>query len=294
MDAKLLFIHAISPLHAGTGQGVGIIDQPIVREKATSIPYLPGSSIKGVLRDACQEEKLRIQVFGPDTSNGDAHAGSVHCTDARLLFLPVRSLKGVFAWVTSPLLLERVLRDAEAVGLKLPLDVPEVVSDETCLVDSGKSQLVLREGEQAQVILEDMPLTSNIYESVDAWGTHFGPKIFPDQPDWQKAFTTRLCVVSDDVLSFLLETALEVRARIRLEEETKIVADGALWYEESLSTETILAGLVAAAPVSKSGATAETTFQVIQDLTQKTLQFGGNATTGQGLCNLHLLEEAES
>ena len=46
MLTKLLFIHALSPLHAGTGQGVGIIDQPIAREKATGIPFLPGSSSK--------------------------------------------------------------------------------------------------------------------------------------------------------------------------------------------------------------------------------------------------------
>ena len=36
MDAKLLFVHALSPLHAGTGQGVGVVDLPIAREKATN------------------------------------------------------------------------------------------------------------------------------------------------------------------------------------------------------------------------------------------------------------------
>ena len=41
----LLFLHALSPLHAGTGQGIGAIDLPIAREKATGIPYLPGSSL---------------------------------------------------------------------------------------------------------------------------------------------------------------------------------------------------------------------------------------------------------
>lgn len=107
MDAKLLLVQAISPLHAGTGQGVGVIDLPIAREKATQIPFLPGSTIKGVFRDACNDNGLRTKVFGPDTNNADLHAGAVTFTDARLLLLPVRSLRGVFAWVTSPLLLRR-------------------------------------------------------------------------------------------------------------------------------------------------------------------------------------------
>src|SRR3990172_983710 len=120
MQAKLLLIHALSPLHAGTGQGVGVIDLPIAREKATQIPFLPGSTLKGVFRDACTDPTLRTNVFGPDSGNPDQHAGAVAFTDARLLLLPVRSLMGVFAWVTSPLLLRRLSRDVNDIeGLSL-------------------------------------------------------------------------------------------------------------------------------------------------------------------------------
>ena len=61
----LLFLRALSPLHAGTGQGIGAIDLPIAREKATGIPYLPGSSLKGVLRDrASAWDRDTLFVFG--------------------------------------------------------------------------------------------------------------------------------------------------------------------------------------------------------------------------------------
>jgi CRISPR-associated protein Cmr4 len=53
MAARLMFVHALSSLHAGTGQGVGTIDLPIARERATDLPVIPGSSIKGCLREAC-------------------------------------------------------------------------------------------------------------------------------------------------------------------------------------------------------------------------------------------------
>ena len=62
MKTKLLFLQAISPLHAGTGQGVGAIDLPIAREKATDIPMVPGSTLKGVLRTNCEDEELRKQI----------------------------------------------------------------------------------------------------------------------------------------------------------------------------------------------------------------------------------------
>jgi len=70
MDARLLFVHALSPLHAGTGQGSGVIDLPIAREKATGLPFVPGSSLKGVLRDACPKE-WQTKIFGPDTGNAE-------------------------------------------------------------------------------------------------------------------------------------------------------------------------------------------------------------------------------
>jgi len=55
MTAQLTFVHALSPLHAGIGQGAGVIDLPIAREKATGIPFLPGSSLKGALKALCPD-----------------------------------------------------------------------------------------------------------------------------------------------------------------------------------------------------------------------------------------------
>lgn len=92
------------------------------------IPIVPGSSVKGVLRDARRprtagandaEEKW-LATFGPDGKKVDAaeHAGALVVGDARLLALPVRSFKGTFVWATSPLLLRLALRDLE----RLPID----------------------------------------------------------------------------------------------------------------------------------------------------------------------------
>jgi len=287
MKAKLMFVHALSPLHAGTGQGVGVIDLPIAREKATDIPFLPGSTLKGVLRDACEDPEVRKRVFGPDTSGADEHAGAVIFTDARLLLLPVRSLKGVFAWVASPLLLHRLMRDVgNAAGLPQIPDIGENacrVSEEGCAIKTSEDQ----------VILEDLALAVEGSADVKAWAAWLGKHLFPSDETWQKELNASLCLVTDDTLSFLLETATEITARIQLEDKTKTVKSGALWYEESLPAETILAGLVMATTIkNKEGKVTEPeeVFAMVKKLSENTiLQFGGNATVGRGLCRAILV-----
>lgn len=287
MNAKLLFVHSLSPLHAGTGQGVGVIDLPIAREVATAIPYRPGTSVKGVLRDACADGAACERVFGPDTDNASAHAGSAHFTDARLLLLPVRSLVGTFAWVTSSLLLRRLLRDAADVpGASPPVQVPFPAGREACLIAREGSLINMPMDGAEKVVLEDLLLTAEKSAQVSAWAAWLGPYLFPDDAYWQSALAARLCIVHDDVLSFLLQTATEVTARIALESDTKTVATGALWYEEALPAETVLVGLVVATEVRS---TTDEVFTTVRNLTQNTLQVGGSATVGRGLCRMRLV-----
>lgn len=286
MKAKLLFLQALSPLHAGTGQGVGAIDLPIAREKATGIPIVPGSTLKGVLRSNCVDDDLKIRVFGPETENASAHAGSAQFSDLRLLFLPVRSLAGTFAWVTSPLLLRRFQRDCEMANTSIPNDIPSVGKKEACLVSSSNSQLIIEIEHQAnQVVLEDLRLTCQEDKSLRDLLDWLKIHIFGTNTSWQAMFTERVCLVHDDVLSFLLDTATEITARIRLKEKEKTVAHGALWYEEALPAESILSGLMV---VQEIRANQKEAVAAITKLAASPLQVGGSATVGRGLCRIHL------
>ena len=118
----MFWIHALTPLHVGAGRGVGYIDLPILREKVTNLPLVPGSAIKGVFADkhSATDEKRQSDpifraAFGISDPRGGAEAGansgSLVFSDARLVCLPVRSLYGTFAWCTSPLILQRLHRD---------------------------------------------------------------------------------------------------------------------------------------------------------------------------------------
>lgn len=293
MNAQLTFVHALSPLHAGTGQGVGVIDLPIAREKATGLPFLPGSSLKGSLRSRC-DEKNRVEIFGAettDTTSDDNKASAAQFSDQRLLLLPIRSLAGTFAWVTSPYVLRRFVRDLQdvqvtppaSITLELPDDIPQDQRTKHCHVSNQDSKIVLT---NSQVFLEDLDLTSHTSQEATDWGQWIGQQVFPNELVWQQMVADRICIVHDDILTFLLDTATEITARIKMQEDSKTVQSGGLWYEEALPTETILSGLVLAIP-SKT-VTTEKVFEVINDLTGQTIQLGGKSTIGRGMCRVQL------
>jgi CRISPR-associated protein Cmr4 len=274
--AAMVFLHALSPLHAGTGQGIGAIDLPIAREKATGIPYLPGSSLKGVLRDraAPWDPETRFAVFGPDTESASEHAGAVQVGDAKLLLFPVRSLYGVFALVTSPYLLERFRREAEMVGLCTP-EILEVQDPGQALL--ARDSRVLGDG--GKVYLEDLDLEAREEAGARAWEDWLAQHL-------EAPVKGRLVVVHDDLMGYLLETATEVVARIRLDDETKTVAPGALWYEESLPTESVLYSLLRTEASRRKGQNlpAEAILAMVKGLLEGPVQLGGKATVGRGLC----------
>lgn len=295
MITQLTFIHALSPLHAGIGQGVGVIDLPVAREKATGLPFLPGSSLKGTLRSLCSDDD-RASIFGPATTETDSnYASSVQFSDQRLLLLPVRSLAGTFAWVTSPYVLRRLLRDITDTHTLVPssLIIPEFGESECCVCDENgneSSRIVISTD---KVYLEDLDLIARKESTARDWAAWIGQQVFKDQHEWQRLFIQRFCIVHDDVFSFLLDTATEITARIKLQEESKTVQGGGLWYEEALPAETILAGLAIISPSQAANRNDQWIFDKLTSLMGKTVQFGGKATVGRGLCRVYLAADTK-
>src|SRR6266700_1636720 len=149
MTAQLTFVHALSPLHAGIGQGAGVIDLPIAREKATGLPFLPGSSLKGALKALCPDENTRKRIFGADPTGSDTsndYASPIQFSDQRLLLLPVRSLAGTFAWVTSPYILRRFVRDLRDIRVDAPASIPDPKQNEDCYIDKTRSKIKITLG----------------------------------------------------------------------------------------------------------------------------------------------------
>jgi CRISPR-associated protein Cmr4 len=279
---RTYWLHALSPLHAGVGFGLGFIDLPIMREKVSGWPIVPGSAVKGVLADyfkATVENRQRDgklkAAFG---TGGDEHSnsGSLVFTDARLVCLPVRSLYGTFAWVSSAMVLNRLWRDLEAANsvgnLPKPTDPPtkEVwVAEKSALVDAGK------------VYFQDLDFDGKDNGDAKEWAKVLSEVVFPNDTKWQDQFRSRFAIVPGSTFDFLSETGTEVTARVRMDPDRKTVAKGALWYEEYLPAETILGGLVWCDKVF--GGT-ETQAELLSAYCKAglTLQIGGKATIGKG------------
>jgi len=280
MKTRPFLLHALSPLHAGTGHAAEIIDLPTARMKATGIPFVPGSSIKGVLRDArraIDPEKTEA-VFGP-SDDPAAHAGALVVGEARLLALPVRSFRGTFAWATSPLLLVLAQRD---LGMKFP--VPGFAG-RGARVPSGSACV-----HNGRLYLEDLDLPSEESADLARWTEILGPLASPGED----IFTKRFAVVDDDTMTFLWETATQVDARVRLKERTRTVAPGALWLEESLPPETLLVGLLAGDRSRRNGVAMRPEDVLGFALPgEEVLQLGGKASTGRGRCRLIPIQQKE-
>ena len=274
MNTRPFLLHALSPLHAGTGHTPDIIDLPIARMKATGIPFLPGSSIKGVLRDArrCTDREKTEAVFGP-SDNPAAHAGALVVGDARLLALPVRSFRGTFAWATSPLLLTLTKRDLGETSLAIPS-----INGRGARLTQGNACV-----HTGKLYLEDLDLLATESAEATAWAQRLAPLASPGDD----IFTKRFVIVDDDTMAFLWETATQVDARVRLDEKTRTVAPGALWLEESLPPETLLIGLFGADRSRRPNVTM-TPDEVLGFAlpAEEVHQFGGKATTGRGRCRI--------
>src|SRR5436309_15986200 len=87
---NLLLYQPITPLHIGCGQDVGVVDLPVIRERTTGYPFIPGSGIRGSLRDTfSQRDAGSVPIlFGPTaeaSDSGPRYAGCVAVPDARPL-----------------------------------------------------------------------------------------------------------------------------------------------------------------------------------------------------------------
>ena len=293
METKPYMLHALSPLHVGVGQSSELIDLPIARLKGSNIPYLPGSSIKGVLREALfakhreESNDELYAIFGPDLDDANDHAGALVCADARLFALPVRSYMGTFAYVTCPLLLAMGRRDlveddetsSEGSTCRAP-EVPKVDLGAALVVSNSALTM------EGCVYLEDLDLKAGEDQTAGAWANHIA-KLFGTAEEEQAVFTRRFVIVDDETMTFFWETATQTDTRVRIEPETRTVADKALWIEESLPPETLLLGVLAAERSRRQGVEMDSKDILIKTLpSEQILQFGGKATVGRGRCRM--------
>lgn len=304
--ARPFFMVVETPLHAGSGTELGVVDMPIQRERHTSFPKIEASGLKGCIREAFENETGEITVgskkvdstnredtvslaFGPE--KGDEHAGALGFTDARLLLFPVKSMKGVFAWITCPKVLERFRNNLELAGIK---DIHDIPKEKTAPKDC---QLFIKDN---KIVLEEYTFEVNKDNNGEGTCSKFAEwlskTVIPSGNEynyWQEKIKNDVVVLQDDDFRDFVNLSTEVITRTKIDNETGTVQSGALFTEEYLPSETILYSLALATPIfnNKKGVFQKTNdkneeYLVIEYFTKglpEVIQIGGNATIGKGI-----------
>ncbi|RLJ70690.1 CRISPR-associated protein Cmr4 [Hydrogenivirga caldilitoris] len=290
MRRETYLIKVLTPLHVGAGQGLSHIDLPIVREVHTGFPFVPGSAIKGCLREyqikklaekisppeldkALQEGKKPqniteeeferlVKIFGTAgeaVENGTGGAGKVFFTDAKILFFPVKSLKGIFQLITCPYVINRYLED---IGENLRFD--RNLSESEALVYSIKDSSV-----EGKILLEEFVFEAKEYEEFKRV-----INLLPLE-DYQK---NRVVCINDSIFSDMVQTYTEVQTHIKIDPKTGTASGGALWIEEYLPAESVL--------YFSLFFEEKVDFEVHEDV----LHLGGDVTTGKGYVKIRRVE----
>lgn len=296
MQQALLFIYTETSLHAGTGSTVNVVDLPIQRERATQYPIVQGSGVKGALRAQTNaDDDTATMIFGPSPEEaqkmkaGEIHAGAISVGDARVVLFPVRSLAGVFAYVTCPAVLARLERDAVAANMDFPKIETQVEGNQALV--TGSSGVLAGQA----LVLEEYSFTPQTGASVDVdaladWLAQYALPSGAEYDYWRSKLARSLVILPDDAFRDFVVNSTEITTRVRLDPAKKTVQRGALWTQESLPSDVLLmSSIVTRASRNGSKANPAQVRQTIMEQTPPRMQLGGDETTGQGFVGLRWL-----
>ncbi len=298
MRKEYYLLKVLTPLHIGAGQGLGHVDLPIVREAHTNFPYIPGTSLKGALRnleinqvarargekpsqveerltknkfDQKEEDILRLAkifgVAGEGAEEGkEVGAGKVLFSDAFIVLFPVKSAKGIFSLTTCPYVINRFF---ELLGIDQRVeDVPE---GKVKVLNTNGHKNLINDNNKYKLLLEEFVFEAEESEELKKIVELVG--VFVGEENKQRI----VCVNDTDFMDFV-SNYTEVQTHIKINLDTGTVEEGALWTEEYVPAESIFA-------FSLVFLEEEISFTL-----PSTFHLGGDITTGKGFVKVQRLE----
>jgi CRISPR-associated protein Cmr4 len=267
-EAKRYLAKCLDPVHIGAGgYQLGRVDMTIVREPATGIPKIPGTSLAGALRayaELAKEEDPSLPeicaVFGDDERQG-----MIRFYDADVVLFPENSDQGTIwistsdrltVWIDPSGKVKGPGHDEKAVSLKgLPNDGP--INLGWLLIDTEPAAR------------SDLNVPAHL------------------------EFISRLVMVSDKLFHHLVNDNLEVRTSVQIDDTTGAAKSGQLFTYEAIPRGTVLGFEVAIDDRRGNGIQLEGVNRLLQRAFQglKLLGIGGMGTRGFG--RLEVLRQDE-
>jgi len=295
LKPKKIYARALDPIHIGAGgYRLGRVDNTIVRDPATDVPKIPGTSIAGVVRAfytvylmenhseckskseeekrKCAEEMTKL-IFGDETKKG-----ILRFYDGQIIFFPVSSIQGT-VWITTKELIEYwfgEIKDKDGEKIKIPDEI----------------------GNEAYVIKG-----INISEPLNLGWLLLEVKNFTDGKEVVlssgiKNWVKRIVVVSDKLFSHIVNDNLEVRTSVRIDPSTGAAAEGALFTYEAIPRGTVVGFEVSvdkamAKQRDKNDTTVDEIIEAVAPYI-KNLGIGGMGTRGFGRLELLLNSSSDT
>jgi CRISPR-associated protein Cmr4 len=289
-----VFLYAVSPVHMGAGTAVGVIDNPIQRERHTHHPCFAGSGIKGAVRHGFKalngDRSLIKPLLGPEPGASDLHAGAVSFGDAQLVALPIRSLKGGYVYATCPQALARAQRLLRLIGAAADWTLPPL-EEGRCLIANPS----LMSGERLH--LEAFEYDAQVSPPLTAISADLSALALPDANQYsffRDKLKTDLVLLHDTDVAYFAENATLVEPHVRIDPDTGTAADGGLFYTENLPPESLLIAPLLASQTRGGREGKMDAFEVFAKIRTvidgRLLQIGGDATTGRGLVLARVVE----
>ncbi|MEM2990501.1 MAG: type III-B CRISPR module RAMP protein Cmr4 [Halobacteria archaeon] len=227
----MVLLRSVVPLHPGVGRGGEEVDLAIQRD-GLGFPIIYSSSIKGALKSMIWrlDQRKANLLLGPETEE-EKFASALSILDCFLLIMPVRSLVGIYAFLTTPLLLRRfyeIMDFAEAVGIKNLKELKDSVRQVLKDSDGLKESTIVSSSDKLKVDA----LNGKLVINEELWLQPIEKDSVEDLESKLKIEKGRLVVVNDDSgLSAINRSILRV-TRVRIGRETKTVEGRGLWTEE--------------------------------------------------------------
>lgn len=265
-DFRVGYLYSLAPIHCGGEGDLGnILD--IAREVHTNFPYVPGSSLRGSLRDEVLQLKgsdVANRLFGKELVSGEQMGvHQVWFGDARLLWVPMRTMsmqgKDIFIWASCPSL----LRDHALVTRQTFVSfADQAVGDKAGGYTVADAQVNVQafSNEQKQAI-----------ELSGIWSEDLGNEI---KNTWGKS----RIVLPDSDFQILMEHALWTQVRNKIQE-----SGGAeiFWTDVCIPRDTILY-YPWGYRLQKESPITESDHEAMKTVLTGLIQVGGQANVGRG------------
>jgi CRISPR-associated protein Cmr4 len=266
-DFRIGYLYSLAPIHCGGEGDLGNILE-IAREAHTNFPYIPGSSLRGSLRNELlqyQGQEVSDRLFGRELTNStQMGVHQVWFGDARLLWVPMRTLslqgRDIFSWVSC----HSLIRDCGILSQQ-----PKAIFPDYAVGSRAGTYSV------ADATIEVRKLSAEqeaALKFAGTWSSNLGE---PTHQNWQ----SNRIVLPDSDFQVLMEHSLWTQIRNKIEEESGSAE--VFWTDVCIPRDTIFYygwgyNLQKSNPVTASDNQAMT--EILSGL----IQVGGQANVGRG------------